>query len=208
MIPYILFAYREVHQATTGFSPFELLFGRDVRGPLDVLKEQWESAKKCDESVVSYVLKVRSRMSEMVGVVKQNMVEGQRKQNTWYDKEARLREFEVGDTVLVLLPTSTSKLLAWWQGPYQITKRVSLVNYQVDMHDRRKRFRVFHVNMLKAYHIRPPTHTNCFMNEEGIEEESEVPLWNDVAKEDPKTGKHLTEAQQKELGVLLKSAQQ
>ena len=63
MIPYILFAYREVPQATTGFSPFELLFGRDVRGPLDVLREQWESADKSDENVVSYVLKLRSRMA-------------------------------------------------------------------------------------------------------------------------------------------------
>jgi hypothetical protein len=40
MIPYLLFAYREVPHATTGFSPFELLYGRNVRGPLDLLKEQ------------------------------------------------------------------------------------------------------------------------------------------------------------------------
>ena len=64
----------------------------------------------------------------------------------------RLREFEVGDTVLVLLPTSTSKLLVKWQGPYQITKLVGLVNYRVDMHDRRKRFRIFHFNMLKLFY--------------------------------------------------------
>ena len=204
MIPYILFAYREVPQATTGFSPFELLFGRNVRGPLDVLREQWESADKSDENVVSYVLKLRSRMAEMAEVVRQNMAEGQKRQKEWYDKEARLREFEVGDTVLVLLPTSTSKLLAKWQGPFQITKRMGLVNYQVDMLDRRKRFRIFHVNMLKEYHLRPPMHTNCFNDEEGTEEESEVPLWNDITKEEPKTGKHLTEAQQQELKVLLK----
>ena len=140
----------------------------------------------------------------MAEVVRQNMAEGQKRQKEWYDKEARLREFEVGDTVLVLLPTSTSKLLAKWQGPYQITKRMGLVNYQVDMLDRRKRFRIFHVNMLKEYHLRPPMHTNCFNDEEGTEEESEVPLWNDITKEEPKTGKHLTEAQQQELKVLLK----
>ena len=29
-IPYLLFAYQEVSQASTGFSPFELLYGRDV----------------------------------------------------------------------------------------------------------------------------------------------------------------------------------
>ena len=58
----------------------------------------------------------------------------------------------MGDTALVLLPTSTSKLLVRWQGPYQITKLVGLVNYQVDMHDRRKRFRIFHFNMLKLFY--------------------------------------------------------
>ena len=39
LLPHVLFAYREVPQATTGFSPFELVYGRDVRGPLDILKE-------------------------------------------------------------------------------------------------------------------------------------------------------------------------
>ena len=43
LLPYLLFAYREVPQASTGFSPFELLYGRNVRGPLDILKESWEA---------------------------------------------------------------------------------------------------------------------------------------------------------------------
>ena len=33
LVPYILFAYREVPQSSTGFSPFEMVYGRDVRGP-------------------------------------------------------------------------------------------------------------------------------------------------------------------------------
>ena len=35
----VLFAYREVPQASTGFLPFELLYGRTVRGPMHFLKE-------------------------------------------------------------------------------------------------------------------------------------------------------------------------
>ena len=42
-LPYLLFAYREVSQASTRFSLFELLYGRHVREPLDILKESWES---------------------------------------------------------------------------------------------------------------------------------------------------------------------
>ena len=57
MVPYLLFAYREVPQASTGFSPFELLYGRNVRGPLDVLRETWETNdRSSEESIISYVL--------------------------------------------------------------------------------------------------------------------------------------------------------
>ena len=35
----VLFAYREVKQESTGFSPFELLYGRTVRGPMTILQE-------------------------------------------------------------------------------------------------------------------------------------------------------------------------
>ena len=35
----LLFAYKEAPQEATGFSPFELLYGRTVRGPVQILKE-------------------------------------------------------------------------------------------------------------------------------------------------------------------------
>ncbi|XP_072316854.1 uncharacterized protein [Eucyclogobius newberryi] len=53
-LPYLLFAYREVPQASTGFSPFELLYGWDVQGPLDLLLKTWEvpATTTSDRSVV------------------------------------------------------------------------------------------------------------------------------------------------------------
>ena len=41
LLPYLLFAYRDVPNQSTGFSPFNLMFGWHVRGPLDVLKSGW-----------------------------------------------------------------------------------------------------------------------------------------------------------------------
>ncbi|KAJ1184470.1 hypothetical protein NDU88_001276 [Pleurodeles waltl] len=46
LLPCLLFAYREVPQKEVGFSPFELLYGRPVRGPLSIVKEGWEKAPK------------------------------------------------------------------------------------------------------------------------------------------------------------------
>ncbi|XP_068250702.1 uncharacterized protein [Palaemon carinicauda] len=39
----LLFAYREVPQSSTKFSPFELVYGHTVRGPLSLLRELWEN---------------------------------------------------------------------------------------------------------------------------------------------------------------------
>ena len=51
LLPYALFVYREVPQSTTGFSPFKLLYGKEARAPLDMLREEWEASKKNNESV-------------------------------------------------------------------------------------------------------------------------------------------------------------
>ncbi len=57
-----------------------------------------------------------------------------------------------GENVLVLLPTSSNKLLAKWMGPYPLLCKVSPVSYEVDMYDHAKRKRIFHVNMLWKWH--------------------------------------------------------
>ena len=111
MIPYLLFAYREVPQESTGFAPFELLYGRDVRGPLDVIKENWQAQEKDgDTSVIAYVMMMQDRLEAMA--VQVSLEIAQQKQKTWYDRNARERSFQPGDMVLILLPTTTSKLTA------------------------------------------------------------------------------------------------
>lgn len=52
-LPFLLFAYRVVSHASTGFLPFELLYGRHVQGPWDMLKRSWEpTTKPCERSTL------------------------------------------------------------------------------------------------------------------------------------------------------------
>lgn len=55
-----------VPQASTGFSPFELLYGWPVQGPLDLLKQNWENKElekvAKGQSVLKYVLQMRERL--------------------------------------------------------------------------------------------------------------------------------------------------
>ena len=48
----LLFAIREVPRESLGFSPFELLYGRSVRGSMAILRELW-SGEVNDEQVLS-----------------------------------------------------------------------------------------------------------------------------------------------------------
>ena len=73
----------------------------------------------------------------------------------WYDRNDGDRSFQVGDQVLVLLPSTTSKLTAQWQGPYQVLSRVGKVNYLIHMPDHNKKKQVLHVNMLQKWHYPP-----------------------------------------------------
>ena len=203
-LPYVLFAYREVPQSTTGFSPFELLYGREVRGPLDVLREEWEADQKSDLSVLSHILAVRERMEEMSEIVKENLREAQGRQKLWYDHNARERELEPDDEVLVLLPTSSNKLLAQWQGPYRVLRKTGRVNYEIDMKDKRKRKKIFHVTMLKKWY--PPEDTSFWTAEEvesEPEEEELLPNWRGESGTVPDISTELTEQQKLQLTELL-----
>ena len=53
--------------------------------------------------------------------------------------------------MLVLLPSSSSKLLAKWQGPFVVTQRVGDVNYEVVRSDRGGATQIYHLNLLKAW---------------------------------------------------------
>ncbi len=58
----------------------------------------------------------------------ENLLQAQDKQSQLYNRGTRLRDFAPGDKVLVLLPTSSSKLLSKWQGPFEVTQRVGDLN--------------------------------------------------------------------------------
>eukprot|EP00731_Ephydatia_muelleri_P000784 Em0001g784a len=126
--------WEEVPQTSTGFAPFELLYGRAVRGPLDIVKESWKESKWVKKNVVSYVLGVQEKLAKMSSLAAENLQRDQKQQKLWYDGNARQQEFQIGDLVLVLLPTSAGALTAQWKGPYPILQKIGAANYVVDIH--------------------------------------------------------------------------
>ena len=129
LLPYLLFSIREIPCVTTGFSPFELLYARQVKGPLSLLKDQWTDSNDSSINVVKYVLDMRNKLSQMQTLARENAEYAYVKQSTWYDKKARDRTFKVGELVLVLRLKKTHNLECSWSGPFPVLKKLNDVNY-------------------------------------------------------------------------------
>ncbi|CAM4556526.1 unnamed protein product, partial [Lepidochelys olivacea] len=75
-------------------------------------------------------------------------------QQTYYNCQATTRKFQVGDRLLVLIPTAESKLLARWQGPYEIIEAIGEVDYKVRQPGHRKLEQIYRINLLKPWQNR------------------------------------------------------
>ena len=148
------FAVRESVQESLGFSPFELVFGHSVRGPLKLLKEKFLSNDETPLNLLQYVSDFRNRLSKACEVARSNLKTSQGKMKARYDNHVIDRKFKPGDKVLALLPIPGRPLQARYFGPYNIDKKTSDLNYIINTPGRRKNKQMCHINMLKEYFYR------------------------------------------------------
>ena len=146
----LLFAYREAPQASLGFSPFELIYGRRVRGPLTLLKEIWtgEPSEEQTRTTYEYVFDLRNRLQDTCKLAHEHLAKAKEQQRSYYNQKSRNRSFNIGDKVLLLLPTEHNKLLLHWKGPFTVVGKHGSCDYQIDLNGQIK---IFHANLLKAY---------------------------------------------------------
>jgi hypothetical protein len=98
-------------------------------------------------------------MRELAKIAVKNETVAKIKNKERTDKTAKVVKFEVGDKVFVLLPFKCHSLSPSWHGPYEIKRKIGEVDYLIFLHDRVKKQRVVHVNMLRKYEPR----LNCFV---------------------------------------------
>ena len=73
----LLFAARESVQESLGFSPFELVFGHTVGGPLKLLKEKFISSSDESLNLLQYVSDFRTKLTRACELARANLVAAQ-----------------------------------------------------------------------------------------------------------------------------------
>jgi len=156
MIPALLFAYREVPQSSMLFSPFELLYGRTVRGPMQILKNLWlkEQLGEEEKTDAQYVIDLRNRIEDTCQIARDNLAKASQRYAKNFNKKTKERHIEEGSKVLLLLPEKHNKLQLTWKGPFKVIKKINDLDYKIDVNGKEK---VYHANLLKNYIEREPS---------------------------------------------------
>ena len=114
------------------------------------MKELWSEEEEVPEVTTSYqyVLELRERLDETRKLAQAELEKNQGRNKNLYNRQAKKRSFQVGDKVLMLLPTDLNKFLMQWKGPFEIKGTKWGNNYQVEAN---KKVKTCHINMLKLY---------------------------------------------------------
>jgi len=147
----LMFAVRDIPQDSTGFTPFELLHGHKIRTSMALLKRIWTDEDEDPEvkTLYQYVVDLRDIVEETCKMAKKELAKVQVRNQKYYNKRTRDRKLQVGDSVLLLLPTERNKLTLAWTEPYKVAGIVGDFDYRVEVSP--DKVKTYHMNMLKRY---------------------------------------------------------
>ena len=171
-VPFALFALRSAPNRDTLYSPFELVYGRQVRTPLDVLHQGWVELDFEKLNTSEWADWLVDRLECWHEVMRQRNVAASKTRKKMFDRKAVERVFEVGNRVLCRIPGMTHKLQESWHGPYPVVEVLSRVDYKVEF--RKGNRKVLHVNNMKLFHGREEEIMRLSVIAEDMSEDGDV----------------------------------
>ncbi|XP_040062301.1 uncharacterized protein LOC120837151 [Ixodes scapularis] len=156
LIPFLLWAYREVPHDTTGAAPFRLLYGRNPTGPLTILQQTWTGEVAVPatlrETPSRYLKQLREQLEIAASVAELTSTERQGGYAEVYNRRARNKVFQVGDQVLVFDTDRATKMAPRWRGPFTVVGRERQHSYRIETAVGKTS--VVHANRLRPYYAR------------------------------------------------------
>ena len=154
---YVTMAYNSSVHSTTGFTPYKLRFGAEMRLPIHVLTGDPNRGPVADpdpEGYKTYVDELQHHLQEVHAVAQEVTKTSMKTQKDQYDARAKIRQFKVGQPVWVYKPYRKKgvcpKFQCKWDKVYIVTGKLDDVLYRVQK-GKKGTGQVVHVQRLMPY---------------------------------------------------------
>jgi hypothetical protein len=148
-----LYAYNSAAHSTTHFSPNELMLGRRLRSPNELLRRDRLTEV---ENVSDYHERLVTSMERARAAAREAMAREQIAQARYYNRSVRhKREFRVGDLVWVYDRPRGTKYTHRWLGPAEVMSSAGYDNLRVQRrdHDGKPEDIITHVSFVVSYYV-------------------------------------------------------
>ncbi|KAK3105050.1 hypothetical protein FSP39_016182 [Pinctada imbricata] len=150
-LPQLMLSYRTSINSSTKFSPAFIMFGRELRLPVDLMIRPITEEV---QNTATYVQKLRERFHRAFEIIRTNLNTAHLHQKDYYERGANFHEFQPGDNVRLFCPGvkkgQSTKLHSPWKGPYIVLAKLSDLNYRIKLVGGMKK-KVVHINRMKPY---------------------------------------------------------
>ena len=150
----VVLSYNMTVSASTGYSPFYLMFGRQADSP-HMIRLGCQSAEKAQGT---NIVEDRKRAIE-------RMKKLQEKNMTYVNQKRTFLNYKTGDLVLLLsqplLTQRSAKLHFRYLGPYMIKRKLSENVFEIQGKDGRKQIKIVNGMNLKRFHSRDDFKLQC-----------------------------------------------
>ena len=150
-LAHVALCYNASVHESTGYTPFMLMHGREVRWGVDLLLD---SPRDEPRSVNDFAAMLIERLETAQQLVRDNLQTTAQRMRCWYDRKVHLKVFQEGDEVYVLNLRRYANRSPKWMRKYSdvgiITEKINDVTYKVASKAWRSGLsRIVHVNKLK-----------------------------------------------------------
>ncbi|KAD4888478.1 hypothetical protein E3N88_20551 [Mikania micrantha] len=157
-LPFVLWAYRTTTKNATGQTPFSLVFGSEAILPTEMIIPTARISLQTIEANNEILSQDIDTIDESRDIAKIRMAAYQQKIAKSYNKNIRIRRFQVGDLVLRKAFQNTTnptdgKLAPKWEGPYKIDFEAGKGAYRLITIDGETIPRAWNAIHLKTYFI-------------------------------------------------------
>lgn len=152
-IDFATFSYNNSYNTSTGYSPFELIFGRICRLPTEITNKAIPTY-----NYESYVSELRNKLRTYYELARENVIQGKNKNKKYYDqyRDKQVLNLKKNDLVLVLIPKKNRKFDNPYEGPYRVIKEQGPVTVLVQRNDKNVKVHKDRIKLAQANFPNPP----------------------------------------------------